>query len=146
MAHRIQLTADGYKPYVMAVADSFGKDVDFAQLVKIYAPDKKGKPSWNPNHILGIKKKVRSGRPQATGISTSFVERNNLTMRMGMRRFTRSTNGFSKKIDNLRCAVALHFMHYNFVRVHQALKTTPAVAAGISKKPWSLDDVVSLLD
>lgn len=145
MAGRIQLSADGFTPYISAIKESFGQDVDFGQLIKLYKPAPNSKTGFNQYQVTGIKRRAVTGYPLKSKISTAYVERNNLTMRMGMRRFMRSTNAFSKKIENLRCAVALHFMYYNFVRVHQTLKTMPAVKAGVCKNVWTIDDMVSLL-
>lgn len=145
---RIQLTTDGHKAYRFATALAFPEDtVDYAQLVKIYGgvPSDGPDTRYSPPVCCGIEKHVRIGSPDPDEISTSYVERANLTMRMGMRRFTRLTNGFSKKIENHRHAVALHFMHYNFCRVHQTLKTTPAVDAGVADHVWSLDEVIGLI-
>ncbi len=147
MAHRIQLTTDGHRPYLEAVYDAFEDDIDYAMLVKIY-----GKPSDGPNTryspgiCMGARRAVINGSPDHKHISTSYVERQNLTMRMSMRRFTRLTNGFSKKVENLEAAVALHYMHYNFCRIHQSLRVTPAMEAGVSDHVWSLDEVIALLD
>ena len=124
----------------------FGGMVDYAMLVKIYGEDTKGQKRYSPASFVSSEKRVMSGNPDIEHVSTSYVERQNLTMRMGMRRFTRLTNGFSKKIENLAHAVALHFMHYNFVRIHKTLKVTPAMAAGISNTLWSMNDVVALVD
>ena len=136
----IQVTTDGHAPYRFAVGLGF-KDADFAQLVKIYGKDKNGHEV-----CVGAKKKRRFGNPDMTKVSTSLVERQNLTMRMSMRRFTRLTNGHSKKIENHCHAVALHFMHYNFCRKHITLKTTPAVAAGVAQAPWSIKDLLAMFD
>ena len=146
LSERIQLTTDGYGCYINAVEKMFGGSIDYAMLVKIYADDSNGQKRYSPAPFISAEKRTMSGHPDASHISTSFVERQNLTMRMGMRRFTRLTNGFSKKIDNLAHAVALHFMHYNFVRIHKTLKTTPALEAGIATKLWSIEDIVDLID
>jgi hypothetical protein len=148
LSYRVQLTTDGLKHYIVAVDEAFGTDVDYAMLQKIYGTDLEyeGRSKYSPAICIGAEKKEINGTPKSRHISTSFVERNNLTMRMGMRRFTRLTNAFSKKIDNLACAVALHFMHYNFCRVHQSLGTSPAVAAGVTKKLWQIEDIIELLD
>jgi IS1 family transposase len=146
VAGRIQLTTDGYSPYVTAVLLAFGRNVDFAQLVKDYAFVKPHDYRYSQPEIVKSRKHVVFGSPNERDISTSHVERQNLTMRMKMRRMTRLTNAFSKKIDGLDNAVALHFMHYNFCRVHQTLRVTPAMAAGIADHVWSLDEVVGLLD
>ena len=142
----VQLTTDGHIPYAKAVRDNFGLDVDFAQLIKKYRNEREGAARYSPPTCSGIETRVRSGNPDPATISTSYVERQNLTMRMSMRRFTRLTNGHSKKLENLICAVALHFTYYNFVRVHSTLKTTPAVAAGIADRPWKLQDLIGLLE
>jgi IS1 family transposase/lambda repressor-like predicted transcriptional regulator len=143
---RIQLTTDGYGCYINTVEQFFGGMVDYAMLVKIYGEEQKGDKRYSPASFVSAEKRVMAGNPDIDHVSTSYVERNNLTMRMGMRRFTRLTNGFSKKIENLAHAVALHFMHYNFVRIHKTLKTTPVMAAGISNTLWSMNDVVALID
>jgi hypothetical protein len=143
---RIQLTTDGYSPYVTAVLLAFGRNVDFAQLVKEYARPMKDERQYSPPSIVKSKTHIVFGSPNERLISTSHVERQNLTMRMKMRRMTRLTNAFSKKIDGLDSAVALHFMHYNFCRIHQTLRVTPAMAAGIADHVWSLDEVIRLLD
>ena len=147
LANRVQLTSDGHKAYLEAVEGAFGGDVDYAQLVKIYgaAPDSfKGR--YSPADCTGIKKRAVEGDPDMKHVSTSYVERQNLTMRMHMRRFTRLTNGFSKKVENHAHAVALHFMYYNFVRIHQTLKVSPAMAAGVTDKLWEVSDIVVLLE
>jgi len=147
LKNRIQLTTDGHKAYINAVEDAFGDDVDYAMLVKLY-----GKPTtaeqrrYSPVPCTGTIAEIRRGNPVGKHISTSYVERQNLTMRMSMRRFTRLTNAFSKKIENLAHAVALHFMHYNFCRVHKTLGTTPAVAAGVTDHEWTIAEIVNLLE
>jgi IS1 family transposase len=142
----VQLTTDGHGPYATAIRESFGEDVDFAQLIKKYRNEREGAARYSPAACTGIERRVRSGNPDPATISTSYVERANLTMRMSMRRFTRLTNAHSKKLENLICAVALHFTHYNFVRLHSTLKTTPAVAAGLADHPWTLQDLIALLE
>jgi len=146
LSHRVQLTTDGYKPYLRAVEDAFGDQVDYAQLVKIYGEAPKTEARYSPAQCMGTRIAALSGKPESAHVSTSFVERQNLTMRMQMRRFTRLTNGFSKKVENHEHAVALHFMHYNFCRVHQTLRVTPAMEAGLSDHVWSLDEVIVLLE
>jgi len=143
MAGRIQLTSDGYMPYEDAVELVFGTEVDYGQLVKTYgvSPERR----YSPPRIVGAHSVVKVGKPDPKHISTSFVERQNLTMRMSMRRFTRLTNGFSKKIENHAHAIAVHFMWYNFGRIHKTLRVTPAMAAGVSDRVWSLEDVVQLI-
>lgn len=146
LRHRVQLTSDGHKAYLNAVEDSFGSNVDYAMLIKVYGKAPEGDTRYSPSECLGTEKREITGAPDPKKISTSYVERNNLTMRMGMRRFTRLTNAFSKKVENLEAAVALHFMYYNFARIHQSLRVTPAMAAGITNKIWEVEDIVSLLD
>jgi IS1 family transposase len=142
---RVQVTTDGHKAYLEAVEGAFGCDVDFAQLQKIYgAPTDAEQRRYSPAQCIGSDMKVVSGNPDPKHVSTSYVERQNLTMRMGMRRFTRLTNGFSKKIDNHRHMVALHFLYYNFGRIHKTLRITPAMAAGISDHVWSLEEIAQL--
>lgn len=148
LKHRVQLTTDGHKPYLNAVYDAFGNDIDYATLIKLYGEDKRQKEPesrYSSGRVIGCQLAVINGKPDPWHISTSYVERQNLTMRMQMRRFTRLTNGFSKKVENLRYAVALHFMNYNYCRVHQTLKKTPAMAAGISDHIWKLEEIVELL-
>ena len=145
LAGRVQLTSDGWNGYLSAVGLSFGRDIDYAMLQKIYGPDP-GERRYSPPICLGAKAKIIRGNPDPTKISTSYVERQNLTMRMGMRRYTRLTNAFSKKVENLAHAVALHYMHYNFARVHGTIKTTPAMAAGVADHKWSLYEIAALLD
>lgn len=147
LANRVQLTTDGHKAYVSAVEDAFGSEIDYAMLVKIYGSDNSAGPEkrYSPAECTGSKKVELMGNPDFKHISTSYVERQNLTMRMGMRRFTRLTNAFSKKLENHEAAIALHYMHYNFCRVHQSLRVTPAMEAGVSDTVWSIADVVGLL-
>jgi IS1 family transposase len=149
LTNRVQLTTDGYKPYLEAVTDSFGSQIDFAQLVKLYGKEgstANAEKKYSPAECIGCKKTVVSGNPDPEHISTSFVERQNLTMRMHMRRFTRLTNGFSKKIENHCYAIALHFVYYNFVKQHKTLRITPAMAAGITKRFMSIEDIVNLTE
>lgn len=146
MASRIQLTSDGHKAYLEAVEASFGNDIDYAQLVKIYGPAPEGQRRYSPAECVGAKPQAVTGRPDAKHISTSFAERQNLTMRMSMRRFTRLTNGFSKKAENHARAIALHFMFYNFGRIHKSLRITPAMAAGVSDHVWSLEEIAALAE
>jgi IS1 family transposase len=134
LANRVQLSSDGLISYIDAVEESFGVDVDYGQVVKFYDAEPIGAGRYAPPSVSGVEKTVIVGRPDQRHISTSLVERQNLTMRMQMRRFTRLTNGFSKKLENLKAAVGLHFAHYNFVRLHKSLRTTPAMAAGISDR------------
>lgn len=147
LSNRVQITTDGLKAYIGAVDSAFGNDVDFAQLVKIYGAGPSGPESrYSPAQCMGTKKATLTGNPDLDHVSTSYVERANLTMRMGMRRFTRLTNGHSKKIENHEHACSLHFFHYNFCRIHQTLRCTPAMAAGITDKVWELADIADLLD
>jgi len=139
---RIQLTTDGLKVYLEAVEGAFGANVDFAQLVKLYGASQE-EVRYSPAECIGCESKVISGRPKPEHVSTSFVERQNLTIRMGMRRFTRLTNGFSKKIENHLYAIAIHFMHYNFCRIHTTLRVTPAMEAGIADHVWTIDEMLS---
>jgi IS1 family transposase len=142
---RVQITTDGHRAYLEAVEGAFGMDVDYAQLQKIYgAPDAAEARRYSPAQCIGCDMKTVSGNPDPQHVSTSFVERQNLTMRMGMRRFTRLTNGFSKKIDNHAHMVALHFLYYNFGRIHKTLRVTPAMEAGISDHVWSLEEIAAL--
>lgn len=138
LSNKVQLTTDGFKSYPEAVSEAFGKSVNFATLIKTYS----GKGSEG---VLEIKNEIHIGKPKEKYISTSMVERQNLTMRMGMRRFTRKTNAHSKKMEFLCRSVDFHFMYYNFIRIHQTLKTTPAIAAGVANKVWSFEDLLDLV-
>lgn len=146
LANRVQLTSDGHSPYLNAVEESFGADVDYAQLVKLYGTPAEGEKRYSPAQCVGARRNVVTGNPDPAHISTSFAERSNLTMRMHMRRFTRLTNAFSKKVENHAHAVALHFMFYNFCRIHKTLRVTPAMAANVTDRLWSVSDIVQLLD
>ncbi len=147
LAHRVQLTTDGHRVYVDAVESAFGSEIDYAMLVKLYGSDREeSEVRYSPAECIGCRTIPISGNPKVKHISTSFVERQNLTMRMNMRRFTRLTNAFSKKVENHAAAVALHYMYYNFCRVHQTLRVTPAMEAGITDHVWSLEEVARLLD
>jgi IS1 family transposase len=146
LANRVQITTDGHRAYVEAVETAFGADVDYAQLIKLYGNVPEAETRYSPSECIGTETHVRQGDPDPAHISTSYAERANLTMRMSIRRFTRLTNAFSKKVENLAHAVSLHFMHYNFCRQHQTLGTTPAVAAGIATHPLSLTQLVEILE
>jgi IS1 family transposase len=146
LTNRVQLTTDGHRKYLDAVDDVFGNNIDYAMLIKLYGADPEGDKRYSPSECLGTEVHVIKGNPEPKQISTSFVERQNLTMRMNMRRFTRLTNGFSKKVDNLKHAVALHFMYYNFARVHKTLGVTPAMATGITDHAWAIDEIIALID
>lgn len=148
LANRVQLTSDGLHSYLEAVTDNFGSQIDFAQLVKLYGREGStgnAEKKYSPAKFTGARKTVVSGNPDPDHISTSYVERQNLTMRMHMRRFTRLTNAFSKKIENHCYAIALHFVYYNFVKQHKTLRVTPAMAAGLTKRFMSIEDIVNLL-
>jgi hypothetical protein len=140
------LTTDGHSAYLNAVAGAFQDNIDYAMLVKLYGEAPEQEKRYSPAECIGCKKQPISGDPDPKHISTSYIERQNLTMRMQMRRFTRLTNAFSKKIENHVAAIALHYMHYNFVRIHQTLRVTPAMAAGISDHVWNLSHLVGLID
>ncbi len=145
LANRVQLTSDGHKAYLEAVEAAFGADIDYAMLVKIYG-DTPGQGRYSPGECKGAVKRRVEGKPAAEHISTSYAERANLTLRMGSRRFTRLTNAFSKKVENHAHSVAIHTIHYNFVRIHQTLRCTPAMAAGVTTKLWELADMVRVLE
>jgi IS1 family transposase len=145
-AHRIQLTTDGHRAYLEAVDGAFGANIDYAMLVKIYGESAEGQKRYSPPECIGCKTEIITGNPDRQYISTSYAERQNLTMRMSMRRFTRLTNGFSKKVENLTHAVSLYFMYYNFARIHQTLRVTPAMEAGVSDHVWSLEEIAGLAD
>ena len=147
LANRVQMTTDGHKAYLEAIEGSFGADIDYAQLIKVYgnAPETfKGR--YSPADCTGIVRRTVEGRPDEKHISTSFVERQNLTMRMQMRRFTRLTNAFSKKFENHMHMVALYTVWYNFIRIHKTLRITPAMEAGLSKTVWDMEDLVRIMD
>lgn len=147
LANRVQLTTHGQKAYLEAVEGAFGGDVDYAQLVKLYgSTPESAKGRYNPAECIGARKERVEGNPDIKHVSTSHVERQNLTMRMSMRRFTRLTNAFSKKLDNHIYALALYFTFYNFIRIHKSLKVTPAMAAGITNRLWGFEDVISKID
>jgi hypothetical protein len=147
----VQLTTDGHKAYLQAVEEAFGADIDYAMLVKLYgagpaSTDDAAGRRYSPAECVGARKEKITGNPDPRHISTSYTERANLTMRMSMRRFTRLTNAFSKKLDNHAHMVALYALWYNFVRIHKTIRTSPAMAAGIETRLWSMEDVVALVD
>ncbi len=146
LANKVQLTTDGLRAYLDAVDEVFGNDIDYAMLIKLYGTEKTEAGRYSPPMCIGARRQSLIGKPDKKHVSTSFVERQNLTMRMSMRRFTRLTNGFSKKIQNLEYAIALHFMYYNFVRIHRTLRVTPAMEAGVTKKLWEIEDIVKLVE
>jgi len=143
LANRVQLTTDGFVSYLVAVDEAFGIDVDFGTIAKVYTGTGGGR--YSPAQMVSAKRAAITGDPKSRYISTSHVERQNLTMRMHMRRFTRLTNGFSKKIENHAHSVALHFMYYNFCKIHQTLRITPAMKAGVADHVWSLEELIGLL-
>jgi IS1 family transposase len=146
LASRVQLTTDGLKLYLEAVEGAFGSEIDYAMLVKVYGPEPGGQTRYSPAQCIGAVSQAITGHPDPAHISTSYIERQNLTMRMSMRRFTRLTNGFSKKVENLAAAVSLYAMYYNFGRVHQTLRVTPAMEAGVSDHVWSTLEIAGLLE
>ena len=149
LANRVQLTTDGHKAYLEAVEGAFGGDVDYAQLVKLYGTEGgvSSDKRYSPAECTGIRKRCVEGDPDPAYVSTSYAERNNLTMRMSMRRFTRLTNAFSKKIENHMHSVSLHFMYYNFCRQHKGLNgISPAMAAGVTDRLWDIEDIVRIVD
>lgn len=148
LANRIQLTTDGLKSYIIAVEEAFGHDIDYSMLVKLYGGPQGNQQErrYSPGECCGIIKGTVCGDPDDKHVSTSYIERQNLTMRMGMRRFTRLTNGFSKKLENHEHAIAIHYMHYNFGRIHKTLRVTPAMEAGVSDHVWSLEEIAKLAD
>jgi IS1 family transposase len=141
LANRVQLTTDGLNVYLEAVEGAFGADVDYAMLIKIYGASQE-EIRYSPAECIGCETKIIQGKPDMKHVSTSYVERQNLTMRMSMRRFTRLTNGFSKKVENHAYAVALYFMHYNFCRVHKSLRVTPAMEAGLTDHVWTIEETL----
>lgn len=146
LANRVQLTSDGLKVYLTAVDSAFGEDVDYAMLIKVYGNEPDGHKRYSPAVCISCESRTVTGAPDPQHISTSYVERANLTMRMSMPRFTRLTNAFSKKLENHAASVALYMMHYNFGRKHMTLGTTPAVKAGIADHIWSVEEIIGLLE
>ncbi len=145
MANRIQLTTDGNRLYFFAINSAFKQEIDYAVLMKKYGTSKLGEGRYSPAECVGCEKQPKIGNPDPAHINTSYIERQNLTMRMQMRRFTRLTNAFSKKIENHIASLAIHYMHYNFVRIHQTLRVTPAMAAEVSHRAWSIEDLIALM-
>lgn len=139
---RIQMSTDAFRPYVEAVESAFGADIDYAQLTKVYEAENPGPGRYSPPKVTGVQVTEIAGRPEPSKICTSYVERNNLTIRMQLRRFTRLTNRFSKKLENLKAALALHFAWYNFCRIHSSLRVTPAMAAGITDRVWEVRELL----
>jgi IS1 family transposase len=146
LKNRVQLTTDGHRAYLEAVDGAFGTSIDYAMLVKVYGSAPEAEKRYSPPVCLGTERTVIHGNPDPEHISTSYVERQNLSMRMGIRRSTRLTNAFSKKLENHIHALSIYFMHYNFVRIHQSLRVTPAMEAGVTDKLWSLEDMVRIVD
>jgi IS1 family transposase len=144
LSNKVQLTTDGHRVYLDAVDDVFGNEINYATLIKLYGSEPESEKRYSPAKCNGTEKHTIKGNPELSQVSTSFVERQNLTMRMNIRRFTRLTNGFSKKVDNLKHAVSLHYMYYNFARVHKTLGVTPAMAAGLTDHVWTLQEIASL--
>jgi IS1 family transposase len=143
--NRVQITTDAHKAYLEAVEDAFGADIDYAQLQKLYGAANENETRYSPARCIGCDMKTVSGNPDPKHVSTSFVERQNLSMRMSIRRFTRLTNAFSKKLENHAAAVAIWFMYYNFCRVHQTLRVTPAMESGLSDHVWSIEELIALM-
>jgi IS1 family transposase len=146
LASRVQLTSDGHRAYLEAVEGAFGGDIDYAMLVKLYGESPETEKRYSPAVCIGARKTVIEGDPDPKHISTSFSERSNLNVRMHTRRFTRLTNAFSKKVENHAHSVALFAMYYNFVRIHKTLRTTPAMAANVTKRLWEIGDIVDVLE
>ena len=146
VAHRIQLTSAGHRPYLEAVEGAFGAEIDYSMLIKLYGQPPPDAARYSPPECIGTQTLNIQGSPDPAYISTSYVERQNLTMRMAMRRFTRLTNGFSKKAENHAYAVALHYMHYNFGRIHKTLRVTPAMQAGVSDHVWTMEEIAGLMN
>jgi hypothetical protein len=147
LSNRVQLTSDGHKAYLVGVDYAWsGMNVDYAMLVKLYGAERPGEARYSPAECIGCKAKRISGRPDPNHISTSFAERQNLNVRMGVRRYTRLTNAFSRKIENHSAAVALYYFAYNFVNIHRTLRTTPAMAAGVTDRLWEVSDLVAMLE
>jgi len=146
LASRVQITTDGHRPYLEGIEGAFGGDIDYAMLVKVYGASPEGEKRYSPAECIGTMRQRIEGNPDPRHVSTSFVERQNLTMRMSIRRFTRLTNAFSKKIENHALSVALHYMYYNFCRIHKTLRVTPAMAAGVTDRLLGVADIVKVLE
>ena len=146
LRYRVQLTTDGHRAYLSAVEEAFGADIDFSQLIKVYGNPTEPDTKYSPGECIGCKQERIIGNPDPFLISTSYIERQNLTMRMSMRRFTRLTNAFSKKVENHMAAVAIHFMHCNFARIHKTLRVTPAMEAGVSDHVWEMEEIIEMVD
>jgi IS1 family transposase len=144
LKNRIQLSSDKFRAYVDAVEQTFGAEIDYGQIVKSYEAEPIGRGRYSPPEVVGVEKEYIIGNPDPEKICTSYIERSNLTMRMQMRRFTRLTNAYSKKLENLKAAVALHFCHYNFVRTHSTIRCTPAMEAGVEKSAWTIKNLIDL--
>jgi IS1 family transposase len=145
LSNRVQLTTDGHAAYLDAVSDAFGTNIDYAQLIKLYGPTIPGAARYSPAACIGICKIERSGQPDLKHVSTSYVERSNLTVRMGIRRYTRLTNGFSKKVENHEYMTTIFWVYYNYCRIHQTLRTTPAMEAGLTDRLWEIEDLLNLI-
>jgi IS1 family transposase len=145
LTNRVQLTTDGHAAYLTAIESAFGADIDYSMLIKLYGNPQDTETRYSPGECIGCRRERVTGDPDLAHISTSFVERQNLTMRMSMRRFTRLTNAFSKKLENHVAMIAVHYMNYNFARIHQSLRITPAMAAGVSSHAWEVSEIVGLL-
>jgi IS1 family transposase len=143
LAGRVQLTSDGFRPYANAVEDAFGTEVDYAMLVKLYSDSGQADTRYSPGEIVDSRPIPIMGNPKPRLISTSHIERQNLTIRMQLRRFTRLTNAFSKKLENMKAALAIHFAHYNFCRIHQTLRVTPAMQAGLTQRIWGIEELLA---
>jgi IS1 family transposase len=146
LANRVQISSDALNAYVEATEQAFGADVDYGQIVKFYEAEPVGPGRYSPPQVVSAERTIIAGQPDVAHISTSYIERQNLTMRMEMRRFTRLTNAFSKKLENLKAAVALHFAHYNFVRIHRKIRMSPAMKAKLTNTLWTVRDLVELVD
>jgi len=145
LRHRVQLTSDGHRPYLEAVEAAFGADIDYAMLVKLYGHDQENERRYSPAQCIGAVPTVITGRPDPEHISTSYVERQNWSVRTSMRRYTRLSNGFSRKVENHMAAVAINYFAYNFIKIHRTLRVTPAMAAGVASRLFDVSDLVALL-